>query len=81
MRNPSAVRPWQHVLNPLGGYLLLAQALWDERRAARPWNFGPRAGDARMVGWIVERLGELWDGPLSWGLTRACNPPEASASN
>jgi CDP-glucose 4,6-dehydratase len=77
VRNPGAVRPWQHVLNPLSGYLLLAQELWRGDEAARAWNFGPRAGDARTVGWIVERLGALWGGALTWELDEGANPPEA----
>jgi CDP-glucose 4,6-dehydratase len=81
VRNPDAVRPWQHVLNPLSGYLLLAQELCASPRASRAaqaWNFGPRDGDARTVGWIVERLAELWGGALRWELDSAENPPEAS---
>jgi CDP-glucose 4,6-dehydratase len=78
VRNPDAVRPWQHVLNPLGGYLLLAQALWDSPRAARGWNFGPADADARTVGSVIERLGELWDGALRWELDRSEQPPEAA---
>ncbi|HEY3960398.1 MAG TPA: GDP-mannose 4,6-dehydratase [Solirubrobacteraceae bacterium] len=84
VRNPTAVRPWQHVLNPLGGYLLLAQELAlarDVARArvlARAWNFGPRAADARPVGWILEQLGALWHGALQWELDAAENPPEAA---
>jgi CDP-glucose 4,6-dehydratase len=77
VRNPGAVRPWQHVLNPLSGYLLLAQELYGSPRAAQAWNFGPRDGDARTVGWIVERLAELWGGALRWELDGAENPPEA----
>jgi CDP-glucose 4,6-dehydratase len=77
VRNPAAVRPWQHVLNPLAGYLLLAQALWEQPGAARPWNFGPPPGDARPVGWIVEHLAELWDGALQWHADDTPNPPEA----
>jgi len=72
------VRPWQHVLNPLSGYLTLAQALHADADVARAWNFGPAAGDARPVGWIVRRLGELWDGALDWELDEEPNPPEAS---
>jgi CDP-glucose 4,6-dehydratase len=78
LRNPEAVRPWQHVLNPLSGYLRLAQELWHEPRAAQAWNFGPRDGDARTVRWIVERLEELWGGALEWELDGSENPPEAS---
>lgn len=67
VRNPAAVRPWQHVLNPVSGYLLLAQSLWEEPARAEGWNFGPDELDARPVGWVVERLAELWDGDLDWG--------------
>lgn len=78
VRNPHAVRPWQHVLNPLAGYLMLAQALWTSADAAREWNFGPPAEDARTVSWMLERLGELWDGALRWDLDEGVNPPEAA---
>ncbi|MCB1791378.1 MAG: CDP-glucose 4,6-dehydratase [Gammaproteobacteria bacterium] len=57
IRSPNAVRPWQHVLEPLSGYLLLAERLTDEpRQFAEGWNFGPADSDARPVSWIVERL-------------------------
>ncbi len=92
VRDPGAIRPWQHVLNPLNGYLLLAQklALAGDHPArarepaggggelARAWNFGPRAADARTVGWIVERLGALWNGALRWEIDATPNPPEAA---
>ncbi|MHB8242200.1 MAG: CDP-glucose 4,6-dehydratase [Solirubrobacteraceae bacterium] len=77
IRNPDAVRPWQHVLNPLSGYLRLAESLCREPQAARAWNFGPPAGDARPVSWIVERLAELWGEGLEWELDPRENPPEA----
>lgn len=77
VRNPQAVRPWQHVLNPLSGYLRLAEELWHAQEAARAWNFGPREADARTVSWIVERLSELWGGGLSWELDERVNPAEA----
>lgn len=77
VRNPHAVRPWQHVLSPLGGYLLLAQALCDGAEASRAWNFGPRPGDAMPVEWIVGRLSELWKGELRWEIDERANPPEA----
>jgi CDP-glucose 4,6-dehydratase len=78
VRNPEAVRPWQHVLNPLSGYLRLAQELWSSRDAAQAWNFGPLEGDARTVRWILERLEELWGGAFRWDLDEGENPPEAS---
>ncbi len=77
VRNPDAVRPWQHVLNPLSGYLLLAQELWRSPAAAQAWNFGPRDADARTVRWIVERLEALWAGAFQWELDGSENPPEA----
>jgi CDP-glucose 4,6-dehydratase len=64
IRNPAAVRPWQHVLNPLGGYLRLAEALSAGDDAAEGWNFGPEAGDEQPVSWVVERLQERWPGPI-----------------
>ncbi len=78
VRNAEAVRPWQHVLNPLAGYLLLAQELWRSQGAERAWNFGPSAREARPVGWIAARLAELWDGELSWLADESAQPPEAA---
>jgi CDP-glucose 4,6-dehydratase len=60
LRAPQAVRPWQHVLNPLAGYLRLLERLWDDRAFATGWNFGPDDGDARPVQWLAERLSERW---------------------
>jgi CDP-glucose 4,6-dehydratase len=77
IRNPSAVRPWQHVLNPLEGYLRLAAALWDDPTFAGAWNFGPAVGDVRPVRWIAERLTELWPGDLHWELDPGPHPHEA----
>ncbi len=65
VRNPDAVRPWQHVLNPLCGYLVLAQALWSSAELAGGWNFGPAEEDARSVGWIARRIAALWPGELT----------------
>jgi CDP-glucose 4,6-dehydratase len=56
IRNPHAIRPWQHVLNPLSGYLRLAERAWDDPALARGFNFGPAEDDVRPVGWVVERL-------------------------
>jgi CDP-glucose 4,6-dehydratase len=77
VRNPDAVRPWQHVLNPLSGYLRLAEELWRSKDAAQAWNFGPQKGDAQTVHWILERLEGLWGGAFSWELDGGVNPPEA----
>jgi CDP-glucose 4,6-dehydratase len=78
VRSPDSVRPWQHVLNPLSGYLLLAQECARSAAAARAWNFGPRAADERPVSWVLERLCELWRGELRWERDERAHPPEAS---
>jgi CDP-glucose 4,6-dehydratase len=65
VRRPDSIRPWQHVLNPLAGYLTLAQALWSSADLAGGWNFGPADEDARPVSWIVERIVDMWP-RLSW---------------
>ena len=77
VRNPGATRPWQHVLNPLSGYLVLAQRLWDDAGAATAWNFGPAEEDARPVGWIVDRLAELWPGGVAWESSTSSQAHEA----
>ncbi|HEV2821444.1 MAG TPA: CDP-glucose 4,6-dehydratase [Solirubrobacteraceae bacterium] len=64
IRNPDAVRPWQHVLEPLSGYLALAQALVDDPAAQGGWNFGPPAGAAPTVGELAARLAALWPGDI-----------------
>lgn len=62
IRSPGSVRPWQHVLDALGGYVLLAGHMLQtgDRRFAEGWNFGPADSDARPVGWIVERMLSAW---------------------
>jgi CDP-glucose 4,6-dehydratase len=67
VRNPDAVRPWQFVLEPLYGYLLLAQALWHRpAEFAEAWNFGPDAQSEQPVRRVVQRLVELWGGGAAW---------------
>ena len=78
IRNPAAVRPWQHVLNPLSGYLLLAERLADSREWAEPWNFGPDPEDVKPVGWIADRLRELWGDDLEWVRDEGVHPHETS---
>jgi CDP-glucose 4,6-dehydratase len=77
VRNPEAVRPWQHVLNPLSGYLRLAEALAGARELQGGWNFGPALGDARPVRWIADRLTELWPDELRWEIDSGAHPHEA----
>lgn len=67
IRNPQATRPWQHVLEPLNGYLILAQSLYDGgHRFASGWNFGPPETSEKTVGWIVEQLYRLWGASHPW---------------
>ncbi|WP_296196824.1 CDP-glucose 4,6-dehydratase [Sphingorhabdus sp.] len=78
IRNPHAVRPWQHVLEPLSGYLRLAERLYEHGQLdAEGWNFGPRDEDAQTVQWIVERLCQEWTGGGSWILQPGEHPHEA----
>jgi CDP-glucose 4,6-dehydratase len=78
IRRPDAVRPWQHVLNPLSGYLALAQALWEDPAHATAFNFGPADEDARPVQWIVDRLSERWPDALDWRIDAGPHPHEAT---
>jgi len=77
VRNPEAVRPWQHVLNPLSGYLRLVEALAGARELQGGWNFGPALDDARPVRWIADRLAELWPDELRWEIDSGVHPHEA----
>ena len=77
IRNPSATRPWQHVLEPLSGYLNLAQKLYESpMEYAEGWNFGPLDEDARPVDWILNHLVARWPG-ASWHLDKDSHPHEA----
>ena len=67
LRNPGATRPWQHVLEPLAGYLTLARALYEQGEAmSEPWNFGPNERDALSVLKLVEALGTMWGEGARW---------------
>jgi CDP-glucose 4,6-dehydratase len=78
IRNPDAIRPWQHVLEPLSGYLLLAENLIKEGETfAEGWNFGPRDYDAKPVRWIADKLVTLWGDKAQWILEQSPQPHEA----
>ena len=78
IRNPTAVRPWQHVLEPLSAYLVLAQHLFERGQTfAEGWNFGPSDDDARPVQWLVERLCKAWGSDARWNLQPGQHPHEA----
>jgi CDP-glucose 4,6-dehydratase len=82
IRSPHAIRPWQHVLEPLHGYILLAEKLLTPERnhAARfatAYNFGPAQSDARPVSWIAEQMTAFWGNGASWVLDKSPSPHEA----
>jgi CDP-glucose 4,6-dehydratase len=78
IRNPSAIRPWQFVIEPLRGYLMLAERLaQDAARFAGGWNFGPAGADAKPVSWIADELAQSWGNGASWKRDTAVHPPEA----
>ena len=79
IRNPHSIRPWQHVLEPLSGYLTLAEKLYTEGPVyAEGWNFGPHDTDAKPVEWIIERMTQEWGAGASWSLDGQNHPHEAT---
>jgi CDP-glucose 4,6-dehydratase len=78
IRNPHAIRPWQHVLDPLRGYLILGENLIKHGSSfAEPWNFGPSNQDSKSVSWIAEELSSLWGSPTKWVVDSSTHPHEA----
>ena len=78
IRNPLSTRPWQHVLEPLSGYLVLAQELFlNGDNFAEGWNFGPKDEDCKPVSWILDEMVSHWGNNASWGLDKNNNPHEA----
>ena len=78
IRSPRSTRPWQHVLEPLSGYLMLAERLYTQgAEFAEGWNFGPSDDDARPVSWIVERLAEMRK-DVHWQCDESQQPHEAN---
>ncbi len=79
LRNPAATRPWQHVLEPLGGYLMLAEALATQGSALTgAWNFGPEYDSIKPVSWIAEQTLQHFDNALPWQQDAAFHPHEAN---
>lgn len=69
IRYPDAIRPWQHVLEPLYGYLLLAKCLYEKGPSfSGAWNFGPNENDARPVRWVAERMADMWGAGATWDI-------------
>ena len=78
IRNPHAVRPWQHVMEPLSGYLTLAEQLFEHGPSfGEGWNFGPNDEDAKPVGWIAEQMAALWGADAQWQVDTGVHPHEA----
>ena len=78
IRYPDAIRPWQHVLEPLAGYLLLAERLHqDGRTCSEAWNFGPDAGEPKPVRWMMECIARLWGDAAAWDIDPQAHLPEA----
>lgn len=78
IRNPNSIRPWQHVLEPLTGYLLLAEALLNKSSSAQEaWNFGPTEADTGSVGRVVEIFARQWGSSANWRFSPGPHPHEA----
>ncbi|PUA39898.1 CDP-glucose 4,6-dehydratase [Paenibacillus elgii] len=79
IRNPQSIRPWQHVLEPLNGYLMLAQKLFEfGPQFAQAWNFGPEDDDVNTVKYIVEQMCFKWNGKINYKIDDAPQPHEAT---
>lgn len=78
IRNPLSTRPWQHVLEPLCGYLILAENLYEDGESFDDaWNFGPSDNDCQPVGVVMDKMALYWGGDASWQLDKNSNPHEA----
>ena len=78
IRNPLSTRPWQHVLEPLSGYLVLAENLYEDGdKFAEAWNFGPKEEDVKPVSWILDKMVNIWKDGAHWELDKNNNPHEA----
>jgi CDP-glucose 4,6-dehydratase len=78
IRQPNSVRPWQHVLEPLSGYLMLAEKLYNEgEKYSGAWNFGPAEDSVKTVGWIVEKIADYWGESAKWTTDNGNHPHEA----
>ena len=79
IRNPLSTRPWQHVLEPLSGYLVLAERLYNEGKAfAEGWNFGPKDDDCQSVQWILEKMVKFWGEGARYEWDKSEQPHEAN---
>lgn len=78
IRNPNATRPWQHVLEPISGYLTLAESLYkSSREFSEAWNFGPYESDAKNVKYIADKISSIWGKDANWDYDKNIHPHEA----
>jgi CDP-glucose 4,6-dehydratase len=78
IRSPNAIRPWQHVLEPLKGYLSLAEKMWENGpEFSEGWNFGPNDDDAKPVEWIINKMTRQWGEGATWKMDEREHPHEA----
>ena len=79
VRNPNSIRPWQHVLEPLSGYLMLCQKLVSRPNSySKPWNFGPNEENAKPVSFIVDTISSAWGSDVGWEKDGYIHPHEAN---
>lgn len=80
IRNPNAIRPWQFILAPLSGYMRLAENMFFDRKTfSQAWNFGPEESDAKTVGWIINKIAEIWGESSTYNIAESDeNPHEAN---
>ena len=78
IRNPKSTRPWQHVIEPLMGYLMLSEKLYKDPAFSGGWNFGPDYSDCKEVSWIIDNLIKKWNYKKGWILDTVNNPHEAN---
>lgn len=79
IRNPHSIRPWQHTLEPLSGYMLLAEKLYaGEKDFASAWNFGPNEDDSKAVGWVLNEIKRIWADTVNWEIAEGIQPHEAN---
>ena len=79
VRNPDATRPWQFVLDPLAGYLRLAEAAFEVRDLPEAWNFGPAGNESRSVRWLADAFTTRWGGDAKWSVAADASRHEAPA--
>ena len=79
VRHPASIRPWQHVLEPLSGYIILCEKMWDQpSNFSEGWNFGPKDESVRTVQDVTDKISELWDDHAVWKRSDGNHPHEAT---